>query len=269
MAMSPGMMRAAYTLTLRLPGFRGKARLEALLRRRLRPPKTVLPNGIVMQLDPQEWCQIDLLAYGTREPETVALFERLLQPGDSCIDVGAHVGHLTLVAARAVGTAGTVVAVDPQPYTCERLLTNAALNGFSHLLVVVAAAGEADGLVTLHDQAVSDRSRLTLLGSGVNDSAQRFMVATVRLDSLADDLDPIRLLKIDVEGFEAAVLRGAGAVLARTGHVVLEVLPDEPARAEEVAELLRGHGFRLADVHGQPWAPGAALLENNLWAYKP
>lgn len=110
--------------------------METFLRLRLRPHATYIKSGFYMYLDPLEWMQITLLSGQTTEPQTMRLFERLLKPGDVYLDVGAHVGFHTLVGAE-----GRVIAIEPQPYNCDRILRNWHLNGYENLFLYVAVAG--------------------------------------------------------------------------------------------------------------------------------
>src|SRR5690606_12848835 len=156
------MIRSLYKLLIRTPNLRGKHRLDALFRRLLAPPIDRAPAGFHMQLDSQEWLQIDLLAGRQSEPLTAALIERLLEPGDVFVDIGAHVGWLSLLAARSVGPHGKVVAIDPQPYNCDRILTNAGLNGFENIVVAPVAVSDRDDFLLIAHQPPRDKSRLTL-----------------------------------------------------------------------------------------------------------
>src|SRR5262245_30307870 len=129
------MLRALEAAYRRVPaGVRG--RLRGLLARRLRGlfEAQVLP-GIRMDLDPWEWSQQQLRRGAAVEPRTRALFARILRPGDTYLDVGAHVGLHTLVAGRLVGPGGRVIAVEPQPYNCAKVLTNWSINGMAHVIV--------------------------------------------------------------------------------------------------------------------------------------
>lgn len=262
------MIRFLYKGLLRMPRFRGRHRLEALLRRSLLPTVDTV-DGIRMELDPQEWLQIHLLAGDLPEPVTTALFRSLLRPGDVCIDVGAHVGFLTLAAAQCVGRDGRVIAIEPQPYNCERILINSQANGLENIVVIMAAAGEEDGFVRLHNQKRNDKARLTLAGGGVSDVATLFEVPVLRVDSVVarHGLDRVRLLKIDVEGFEREVFAGARNTLAATDNVVFECLPEmDPAVVQVLVETLIASGFSLRQVDGTPWSPGRPLIEHNVWA---
>jgi FkbM family methyltransferase len=262
------MLHMIYRAALQLPEIPGKGRLTKALRSQLALPVTDV-HGLRMQLDPLEWAQIDILSHGGIEPQTLALFAKVLRPGDSYIDVGAHVGYHTLMARQQVGADGRVLAIEPQPYNANKILVNVSLNRFSNVTVVVAAAGDADGAVRLHDQIATDKSRLTLSGNGVSDDIAVFEVPRWSLDTLVarHEFGPIRLLKIDVEGYELSVLRGALKSLPSVDNVICEILPGMPSgQLAAIRDLLVSQGFSLLSVEGSSWLDGDELPENNLWA---
>jgi FkbM family methyltransferase len=263
------VLNRSYDFLLRLPGFKGKSKIEAMFRALLKPHISTLHHDIRMELDPEEWLQVDLRASGLLEPRTTALFEWILRPGDTYVDVGAHVGYHSLVAARLVGENGRIFAIDPQPYNCAKILSNAELNGFTNVTVIAAAVAEADGFITLKNQSRQDKARLTLTGPGVNDGALTFVVPKITLRWLVETygLRPVNLLKIDVEGFELEVLDGAGDAMRAVENIVFEVLPGEDAdKMPAIERKLRDCGFHMFDVDGAPWRPGQACAENNVWA---
>lgn len=264
------MLLIIYRAALKLPPFRGVARLQGLLRQAL-SPKLTMVGGLRLQLDPQEWLQIEMLSGAAVEPLTLALFSRLLKRGDTMIDVGSHVGLHALFSASLVGAEGRVLAIEPQPYNCERLMTNAAANGFQNIHVVCAAAGPSPGTVYLRQQAGTDKARLTLTGEGVNDTGLTFEVPVVTLDDLAarHDLQRVRLLKVDVEGFEPEVLAGAHRLLAQLDNLVIEILPGwDDARTGPMLDEIEAAGFDFSTVTGASWRRGEALIESNLWAHR-
>ena len=83
------IMERTYEYILKLPNFRGKARIDEALRHFLRPKASRIIHDIAMELDPEEWLQIDLRKFGRLEPKTTAAFERILKHGGICVDVGA------------------------------------------------------------------------------------------------------------------------------------------------------------------------------------
>jgi FkbM family methyltransferase len=231
-----------------------------------RPDRT--SHGMLMHLDPQEWSQIAMLARHQHEPLTSKLIESLLQPSDTFIDVGSHVGWFSLLAARKVGKKGKVISIDPQPYNCERVMTNAMLNGFDNVLVVPTALGDANDFVTVAQQTARDKARFTLAGPGVNDTSVRYYCPTTRLDTLLARLGvtSAKLMKLDVEGFERQVLAGAASALRSIDNIVVEVLPVTPKmEVDEVTTMLIDAGFELCQVDGSAWKRTDRALEDNVW----
>jgi FkbM family methyltransferase len=267
------MLLALYRWLLRLPNFKGKSRIVAAFRRLCFEPKSYrIIHGLRMEIDGFDWIQSEVLQDGCREPLTCALMGQLLKEGDTYVDVGAQFGLHTLVARHFVGPNGKVVAIEPQPYNCHKLLANWRLNGFENLTLYVGAVGDYDGSVNLHLQNVADTSRLSLCLPPVNDQAQQFQVPINRLETILDQagLDKVRLLKIDIEGLELEAIGSAGKHLDLVEHIVLELLDGEfgdSEKSEKLVCLLAEQGYVLRTVTGEPWkGKQQSLPENNLWA---
>lgn len=163
-----------------------------------------------------------LLGY---EPATTRLFRQLLAPGDIVIDVGAHVGYYTLLAARQVGPAGRVYAFECEPQNYELLVKNIELNSLGWVVPVQKAVSNrvGTGRLTLDRQSGWHSLHLT------PDSVGSLLVETTTLDEfLAQTADRhCALLKIDAQGAEAAVLEGAQNLLQENPRlrIILEWWP--------------------------------------------
>ncbi|MDP9422836.1 MAG: FkbM family methyltransferase [Pseudomonadota bacterium] len=143
------------------------------------------------------------------EPGTVAVIERLLEPGDSFVDIGANVGAHTLVAARHVGPSGKVIAVEPMPVTARTLETTVAINGVSRIVDVhECALGAAPGRASMFPGKTSGHSSMLQL----EQAGEPVQVEVKRGSQLIGRRKP-RLIKIDVEGWELDVLEGIGSSL--------------------------------------------------------
>lgn len=219
-----------------------------------------------MDLDVIEWAQAELLAGKIPEPMTLSRLQKTLAPGGVFVDIGAHVGVYSLVAAQCVGRTGRVIAIEPQPNNCASLLRNAELNDANQIEVVIGAIGATSTSVRLATQSQFDRSRLSIHEPGVNDLAQYFHVRCVPMDELCGSLgiQSIDVMKIDVEGGELIVLEGAEKVLPK--NIVIEVLNNAGIETQVgLADWLDRFGYQCEGVDGTSWIPGETLHENNLW----
>jgi FkbM family methyltransferase len=263
-------LAGVYRLFGKLPGGRARGWLSRRYKAGLeRQNHARVVHGLVMDLDPWEWIQNELRRRGQIEPETVRLYGHILRSGDVYVDIGAHVGFQTLVARHHIGTSGKVIAVEPQPYNCAKVLTNWRINGFDNVTVYPAAAGDENDFVTLCDQPTRDRSRLSIVAPSIpGDERQRFRVPLMRLDKILGDERIVRtaLVKIDTEGQEWPVVRSAGDAIGAIDNLLIEVW--DPSRPEyrALAAHLKGQGFALRNVRGETWDEVSPLPELNLWA---
>jgi len=179
---------------------------------------------------------------GLFEPGETRLLRELLAPGDTFVDVGAHIGWFTTLAARQVGTAGQVVAIEPYAANAVALRYNLTRNNCRNVTVLEVAVGSGRGMLKLAHGA--DSGAVTAVDWT---GAQRVEVPVITLDDATAGLGVITLLKIDVEGWEAHVLRGGQMALARTGRVLIEINPEALRKAgsspEEILGLLTDAGF--------------------------
>ncbi len=266
------MVLKFYRALLRLPQFKGKSRITEFSKAFFfSAHRFTSTYGFMMELDPIDWIQSDLLRDGSLETLTSALYTKILRNGDRYVDVGAHIGYHTLLARSCIGAEGQVIAVEPQPYNCQKLLANWRANGFENLALYVAAIGEEDSTVRLHQQVETDTSRLSMCLDPVNDEARVFYVPLKRLQTILIEqrVEHIRLLKIDVEGYEFEVINSLGESLSGIDNIILEVLDtsvDMSAKSQALIERLKLFKYELKTVEGKAWDHHSPLPENNLWA---
>jgi FkbM family methyltransferase len=163
-------------------------------------------DGLLVYHDTAADPTIQALAMGAYEPETVSLFTHLVRPGMTVLDVGAHIGYFTLLAARAVGATGRVYAFEPLPSNATQLRRNVEANGFAERVIVVEqAVTDQAGEMCLHDSG-RDAGTATLYSKG----GQSVDVTTISLDGWAEEhmWPRVDLMKMDVEGAEVAALAG-------------------------------------------------------------
>lgn len=184
---------------------------------------------------------------GVWEADVMKLLERTLRPGSTFVDVGANVGFHTVLAAQAVGPDGRVVSVEPAPWSLELLRANVWRHGARQVTVAPVAASDAAGTVRLE---LDPRHRS---GARLTDAPGAVEVETARLDELVPD-GAVDVMKVDVEGAEPLVLRGAPGLLDRSPSLVAVVeFRDEPHLSgespEEVLAFYESLGFELCLLH--------------------
>lgn len=218
----------------RLPGARD-ALLVAWRRGLVTPPRGLHRgevDGLTLVGDAADHTHRKMLA-GSYEPSLRRLVHEVLRPGDAVVDVGAHIGWFTLLAAASVGPTGAVRSFEPFPSSFALLERNVRDDGLAQVQVQQVAVGAEAGSLRLGPQAGSDSGSVSA-AAGAGEGGLEVPVATLD-DLLAEGTThagiaaPLRLLKLDVEGYEPEVLAGAPATLARCEVLLYEV--NRPALA--------------------------------------
>lgn len=179
------------------------------------------------------------------------LMAAVLRPGDRFVDVGANIGMTTLYGAALVGAAGRVDSFEPNPECAARVAESLALNAISHVALHQAALADAPATMTL--SVITAHTGMATLAAP--EAEQRPLVSRTLAvpvvtgdEILLREPRPVRLVKIDVEGFELRALKGlAGCLHAWRPIVVTEMQRDWLRRAGtsrgEVFDWMRGHGY--------------------------
>lgn len=195
------------------------------------------------------------VSFLAKEPQTLAWL-RGIGEGAVFLDIGANIGIFSLFAARRVGTAGHVYAVEPHLPTATQLLRNVALNGLSERITVlsIAASGQ-DGFAPFlykRFREGASGSQLAIPGHPVmTEQAGVELKCGLTVDSMLARgvIRPPTHVKIDTDGIEIAITRGMAGLLAgpdRPASLLIEVQPGEKAEQEG---FMARHGYALAEAH--------------------
>lgn len=193
-------------------------------------------------------CAYLLSRHNDYETEVYATLARLNGHYDLVIDIGANVGLFTLFAARALAPRGSVIACEPNPMMFVRLVDNLAHNEFEATVHPVAAAiAEEAQLQTFY----LPRGHRGTNGSLVRGFAQLFdsapqevLVAVQPASAFAERIAGAArvLIKIDVEGAEAQVLKGLRAIIAaHAPDLIIEILPNQLDLLAQISVVLDGY----------------------------
>jgi len=179
------------------------------------------------------------------------------------IDLGAHYGIVLHRLAFSALKATQVFAIEPCPPNYEVLRKNIALNNLKNVSTFNLAVGDHSGIVRMiADDTISSQYRATLEANG--NEAFGFPVQCVRLSELFDILgiEQADLIKIDIEGSEAKVLRDALPILTRVRKLDIEV--HNALDVEVIAELLRSVGYEVVTVRA-----GISSGSHRVYATRP
>ncbi len=155
------------------------------------------------------------LIYNEFEQMETRFVERLLRPGMTVIDAGAHHGLYTLLASKRVGGDGRVIAIEPSPRECERLEKHLRVNRCSNTELAPCALGEDPGDADFYLVDGFQDWCNSLRPPAVDEPVRTVRASVRRLDDVLAELDvsKVDFIKLDVEGAELSVLHGAMKLL--------------------------------------------------------
>lgn len=235
-----------------------------------RPPAPFLAaaGGVRFVCDLRDSTAREAFFTGRYEPQETAVVTAVLKPGQTFVDVGANWGYFTLLGAKAVGPAGRVVAVEPDPRLYALLNTNVAANRFGNVTPVLAAAAAGPGEVRLAGfDADAGNWGLTRLDEGGALTARATSV-DAELDALG--VGPVDLLKMDIEGAEDVALDGMAAGLrsGRYARLLVELHPAllaaRGSSGRAVVDKLTAAGYAAWEVRHDPAATRRAAYARAL-----
>jgi FkbM family methyltransferase len=208
--------------------------------------------GVDLIADPRKPLGKSLLNTGIYDIAVSEVLARLIKPGDTVVDAGANLGYMTVLAATVAGPSGRVISFEPHPALSEVLLRNVA-NARTHYQLAkvdlhTAALGEIEGYADLiiPPEMDSNEGLAYIAPAGATEGDQAIRVRLETLDSVLGEAH-IEVMKLEVEGHELAVLRGASKALEgrRIKHIVFE---DHEGDGSDTARHLLDLGYTLFSV---------------------
>lgn len=244
--------------------FRGKYRLMNLFAP-THGSRSARIFGYRMDLDVSDWIQRNIYLGSYEQGETSRLL-RHLRPGATFVDVGANVGYYTAMASSIVG-AGRVLAYEPNPCAYQRLTAWARANHATNVIPVCAALGSKEGTLTTYFED-GDTGTTSLVPALARRTGNETVVNVRTLDSEAERLGIRDVMKIDVEGYEPQVFKGASRLLkeGRIGAILCEFVSEWLTAAGsstgELERMLTSRGFVQRAMYG-------AAIAGDRWLVRP
>ncbi|MFZ0036761.1 MAG: FkbM family methyltransferase [Candidatus Acidiferrales bacterium] len=243
-----------------LPAFRGNGRLaDALARVAARRDDgwTICSpgNGVVLRVNLRD--RIERLMWGhVYEPHVQRCLAALLSPGDVYVDVGAHIGYHAVWASSLVGPTGKVFAFEADPANFARLSEN--LRAFPGSAAINKAVWSSSEAVTFERSSQSGESGWGTL-TAVRDlkAGEHIEACSVSLDdwSAEHQIDRLTLIKIDAEGSEVGILKGADTLIEKLRPAIISevnavVLKQAGSSSAVLLAILERHRYSLFEFEG-------------------
>lgn len=175
----------------------------------------------------------ELQSSGGYEIASQLFMTRVLREGDTFVDIGAHIGYFTMMAAATVNDHGRVIAVEPMEENHRQLAAHIEVNQLNHVQIIKSVISDIDGEVQLHFNADNDGGHALWnpgehpLNELSRQNPRSVTVPSCKLSTLLENqnIDHVRLLKIDTEGAEAQILKSSRDVFTdgRVDFAVIEV----------------------------------------------
>ncbi|KPF71955.1 hypothetical protein IP88_10380 [alpha proteobacterium AAP81b] len=200
-----------------------------------------------------------LLSLGCNEPHVTRFLLSVTHPGEVFVDIGANIGYYSILGGWRVWPDGQVWSFEPQPDLYAMLSDNMMVNGFSamarrHRVALSDRPGTAEmrifeGYLAASTLRSPSADFIAHTEQETGRKSSTLTVPLVRLDDIMRDVPAIDVMKIDAEGYEPAIIRGAEAILARStrARIIMEFVPPIMGRAEalDLLALLRRLGFSI------------------------
>ena len=205
------------------------------------------------------------------EPYVIKELEKRLAPGDTVLDIGAHIGSLTVPMARLIGPEGTVYAFEPQRKIYRELVHNLKLNEVTNAVPLRFALSSKTGIIEMDPilpttnpistailkiLAAIERRNAREHGGRVRVGKGGDKVEARTIDSFG--FSDVSLMKIDVEGHEAEVLRGAEKTISALHPVIIIEIWER--NREVVMSILKGYGYSVRPI---------SFYDDYIAAYEP
>ena len=210
-----------------------------------------------------------VMQHGSFEPESTAATLQETRPGQVTVDVGSNVGYYTLLLAQSVGATGQVHAFEPTRWAYERSVRNVSLNSQHSAQIRLNHAGllaeERSGV-----EAIESRFSARILAK---QHLEQLQFLTLDRYCAERKIERIDFMKVDVDGYDFQVMRGARSILSQSHAVLLCELHDSALREhgdslEQYVSLLRELGYERGEVLDGP-IKGTVELSSLLQRQQP
>lgn len=216
--------------------------------------RRLVRKGIKLDLDPSDYTH--WLAYFDMEAPLKSRLYGLVAPGDVAIDVGTNLGEVLLNLARMAGPEGRAIGFEANPTTYQRAVRNIALNPHVTAEVHPLGLGDREGALDFGSRTAGNSGADSILSVG----SGKLKVPVIRLDTFVADhgIERVDVIKIDTEGFDLRVLKGAESTIERFAPKLFVEVCDANLRnhgdsASQLVRWLEDKEYRCTEaLTGEP-----------------
>jgi FkbM family methyltransferase len=212
-------------------------------------------HGFKLHINPalDNGVELSLHETGTYEKGILLYLRSILKKGDCFVDVGANIGLMSIFAAECVGREGKILAFEAHPKTAILLQENIELNGLKNIQVCQYALGSTEGKTHIYDNWQVNRGGASLVVK--TDASEAYEIDIHSMDQVfpADRIP--KAIKIDVEGFELEVLKGATETIRKHHPVLIVELSENRSNVHdssvELIDFIKSLGnYRIYKLKG-------------------
>src|SRR5215217_4348696 len=189
----------------------------------------------------------DLISMTIREDDIIEYFTP--KEGDIVVDIGAHIGRYTIISSKRVGANGKVIAIEADPSNFEMLKSNIKLNQLTNVTPLNYAVYSKETKIKLYLPEVESGYTIynTIMSNRARTEDKFVEVSANTLDYLLqlNEITDVNWVKIDVEGAEFEVLKGASNVLSKSKDIALLIEVHGKDTYEPIIESLRSYNFKI------------------------
>ncbi len=225
--------------------------------------------GAKLQLEANDWITRKLIEEGQFENLSLERARRIMQIGGNFLDIGANFGLYTNVLGNLPGV--TCLCVDASPAIVKMLKKNLSLNPAVQATVVETALGPTYGKVKFFCPNEGNLGTSKTVHAEEEVQGDYRVIDCVPLNDLLakHDFRPIKLLKIDIEGFEMEVFRTFDfSGKYRPDNIIMEFIPklhSDGFGFDQIRQFFEGRGYELLNVSGENLTSAAQIEEDNIW----
>ncbi len=180
--------------------------------------------------------------YGEFSQLEAEVFKQICKSNDTVIEVGANIGTHTQIFSKLVGNKGVVLAYEPQRIVFQTLCANMALNSITNVYTFQEALGNEEKYIKVPD--LNFKKQNNFGGVSLEKQLNGTPVKQSKLDNLVNKINRLRFIKIDVEGMEIDVLKGAKNLISKFKPMIY-VENDRQEKSKELIELIQSYGYEL------------------------